>query len=152
MACEVNSVPLSLTIMPGLPLRSMSAVSSLATRWPEIEVSGMAARHSWVTSSTMLRILNRRPLAIWSWTKSSDQRAFGLRFHEQGSPDANGPLAALALAHPQPFLPVEPVDAVDARRLALPPQQDEQPAVAEPPALIGKVSQPLPELRLRRPP
>jgi hypothetical protein len=27
MACEVNSVPLSLTIIPGLPLRSMRVVS-----------------------------------------------------------------------------------------------------------------------------
>ena len=37
-AFEVNSVPLSETIMPGLPRRSISAVSSRATRRPEIEV------------------------------------------------------------------------------------------------------------------
>jgi hypothetical protein len=40
MAFEVSSVPLSLTIMPGLPRRSISAVSSRATRRPEIEVQG----------------------------------------------------------------------------------------------------------------
>ena len=52
MAFEVNSVPLSETIMPGLPRRLINAVSSRATRRPEIEVSGIAARHSRVTSST----------------------------------------------------------------------------------------------------
>src|SRR5271166_6819781 len=46
MAFEVNSVPLSETIMPGLPRLSTSADSSRATRRPEIEASGMAARHS----------------------------------------------------------------------------------------------------------
>ena len=34
-----------------------------------------------------------------------------------------------ALANCQTFLVVEPVDAIDARRLALPPQQDEQPSI-----------------------
>jgi mannose-1-phosphate guanylyltransferase/mannose-6-phosphate isomerase len=65
-----------ITVKPGgLPRRSISAVSSRATRRPEIEVSGIAARHSRVTSSTMLRIRNRRPQANWSWTKSRDRRA-----------------------------------------------------------------------------
>jgi hypothetical protein len=44
MAREVNSVPLSETIIPGLPRRSMRAVSSRATRRPEIDGSGIAAR------------------------------------------------------------------------------------------------------------
>jgi len=51
--------------------------NSRATRRPEIDVSGMAARHSRVTSSTTFRMRNRRPQASWSWTKSSDQRALG---------------------------------------------------------------------------
>jgi hypothetical protein len=46
MALQVNSVPLSETIMPGLPRRAISAVSSRATRRPGIEVSGIAAKHS----------------------------------------------------------------------------------------------------------
>jgi hypothetical protein len=49
--------------MPGLPRWSIKAVSSRATRFPEIEVSGTAARHSRVTSSTMLRMRKRRPHA-----------------------------------------------------------------------------------------
>jgi hypothetical protein len=52
---QVNSVPLSETIEPGLPRRSTIIVSSRATRRPEIGVSGAAPRHSLVTSSTMLR-------------------------------------------------------------------------------------------------
>jgi hypothetical protein len=46
MAFDVNSVPLSETIMPGLPRRLINAVSSRATRRPGIEVSGIAARRS----------------------------------------------------------------------------------------------------------
>lgn len=54
MALQVNSVPE--TIEPSLPRRSTIAVSSRATRRPEI-----ASRHSLVTSSTMLRT---RPRAL----------------------------------------------------------------------------------------
>jgi len=63
MALEMNSVPLSETIMLGLPRRLISTVCSCATRRPEIEMSGIAARHSRVTSSTMFRIRIRRPRA-----------------------------------------------------------------------------------------
>src|SRR6204780_4393984 len=70
------------------------AVSSRATRRPEIEVSGIAARHSRVTSSTMLRIRNRRPQASWSWTKSTDQQAFGLDSTRIGGPDPTARLRA----------------------------------------------------------
>jgi hypothetical protein len=55
MALQVNSVPLSETIEPGLPRLSTIVVSSRATSRPEIDVSGTAPRHSFVTSSTMLR-------------------------------------------------------------------------------------------------
>lgn len=61
--------------MPSLPRRLISSVNSRTTRLPEIEVSGMAARHSRVTSSTMLSKRKRQPQANWSYTKSSDQRA-----------------------------------------------------------------------------
>jgi hypothetical protein len=67
---EVNSGPLSETIMPGLPRASMSAVSSRATRLPEIEASGIAARHSRVTSSTMLRMRKRRPRGSQGLTRA----------------------------------------------------------------------------------
>ena len=73
----MNSAPLSLTIMPGLPRRAINARISRTARFPDSEVSGMAARHSLVTSSMIVRTRNRRPLASWSWTKSVDQRLLG---------------------------------------------------------------------------
>ena len=63
----------------------------------------------------------------------------------------DGLAAGPPLAHRQPFLAIEPVDAVDAGRLALPPQQDEQPSIAEPPSLIGQIAQPGAKLGVRRP-
>lgn len=85
MAFEVSSVPLSLTIIPGLPRRSIRAVSSRATRCPEIEVSGIAARHSRVTSSTTLSTRKRWPLANWSWTKSRGPACIGKSAPRPGS-------------------------------------------------------------------
>jgi hypothetical protein len=43
MALLVNSVPLSLTIVLGLPRSMSSRSSSRATRMPEIEVSAISA-------------------------------------------------------------------------------------------------------------
>jgi len=45
IAFEVNTVRYSETIRPSLPRRAISSVSSRATRQPEIEVSGSAARN-----------------------------------------------------------------------------------------------------------
>ena len=75
---------------------------------PEIEVSGIAARHSRVTSSTMFRMRNRRPQASWSWTKSRDQRrwrpprrrlapAFPLRAAATAACAPSGPLRGRAV-------------------------------------------------------
>ena len=55
----VSSVPLSLTIMAGLPRASMRVSSSRATRIPDSEVSATNARHSRVKSSTMAKIRKR---------------------------------------------------------------------------------------------
>jgi hypothetical protein len=66
IAFEVSSVPLSDTIMPGLQRCSIKAVSSRAKRRPEIEVSGIAARHSLVPSSMTFSTRKRRPQADWS--------------------------------------------------------------------------------------
>lgn len=78
-------MPCSLTIKPGLPRRATSAVSFHATRHPDRDVSATAARHSFVTSSITLKIRNRRPWAKWSWTKSTDQRAFGAATFSSGA-------------------------------------------------------------------
>src|SRR3954471_13504029 len=100
----------------------------------------MAARHSRVTSSTIFRTRKRRPLANWSWTKSSDHRARPSLDQDRRS-GAHGAAAGPALAHAEAFLSIQTVDPVPARRLALLAQQHEQPAVAEPPTGIGKLAQ-----------
>jgi hypothetical protein len=65
-----------------------------------------------------------------------------VRFHQDRRPGACRLAAGPTLTDSEPFLPMEPVDPVDPRRLALPPQQDEQPAIAEPAAFIGQLAQP----------
>ncbi len=77
MAMLVNSVPLSLTIVRGRPLRAIAVSSSRPTQAPESEVSATNATHSRVKSSTTASIRNR-PLSVRvSLTKSSDHRWFG---------------------------------------------------------------------------
>src|SRR5260221_14164842 len=100
--------------MPGLPRRWISVVSSRATRLAEIDVSGTAARHSRVTSSTTLRMRKRRPQANWSCTKSSDPAGILPGLDDDRCPRTYGTPACPAPAHGQPFLAIEPVDAVDA--------------------------------------
>ena len=73
------------------------------------------------------------------------------RFHQDWRPGACRLAAGPTLADSEPFLPIEAVDPVDPGRLALPPQQDEQPAIAEPAAFIGQLAQPGAELDIRRP-
>ncbi len=57
----MNSVPLSLTTVAGLPRVSNRVASSRATLAPDSDVSAIGARHSRVQSSTTVKIRNRRP-------------------------------------------------------------------------------------------
>jgi hypothetical protein len=77
MALLVNSLPLSETIIVGLPWWAISRSNSRATRTPDSEVSAMSARFSRVQLSTIASIRKRRPSVNWSETKSSDQRSPG---------------------------------------------------------------------------
>ena len=54
----VSSVPLSETIVAGLPRTAMMASSSRITRKPEREKSGTLARHSLLKSSITLSSRN----------------------------------------------------------------------------------------------
>lgn len=85
MACDVSSVPLSLTTMAGRqPRSSTMQFSSRLTRRPDSDVSTTKPRHSRVKSSTSGEPLrsttantrNRRLLDSALDTKSSDQRWF----------------------------------------------------------------------------
>ena len=61
--------------------------------------------------------------------RGHDLRALARASIRIGGPGADRLAARFAFTDGQPFLAVEPVDAVDARRLALAPEQDEQPSV-----------------------
>ena len=57
-----------------------------------VEVSGIAARHSprHVIDNVQYAWSRLRPQASWSWTKSIDQRAFGLDLTRIGYPRPHG--------------------------------------------------------------
>ena len=80
-----------------------------------------------------------RPTGIW------------LGLDEDGHAGSYRLAATSAFAHGQSLLPIESIDAVDAGRLALVSQQDEQAAIAEPAPLIGKLAQTGTQLRVGRP-
>ena len=61
----------------------------------------------------------------------------GAGFDKDRRPRADGASPRPPLAHCEAFLAIEPIDAIDPGRLALLPQQDEQPPVAKAPALVG---------------
>ena len=75
----------------------------------------------------------------------------GLGLDQDGRACSHRLAATSAFAHSQSLLAIEPVDAVDAGWLALLPQQDEEPPIAEPAPLIGKLAQAGAQLRIRRP-
>jgi hypothetical protein len=136
MALEVNSVPLSDTITPGLPRRSTSIVNSRATRRPEIEVSGIAAKHSRVTSSTMFRIRSRRPQTNCHG-QNPETSGVGSRLDQDRRPRPCCAPPGPPLAHRQALFAIKPVDPVDPGRFAVLPQQDEQAPIAETPLGVG---------------
>lgn len=114
MAFEVSSVPLSETIIPGLPRRSISVVSSRATRRPEIVVSGIAARHS---RHIINDIENPEPSPACKLVVHEIERPTGIcfRLDQDRRTRADGPSSSLPLANRKPFLAIQPIDAVDAR-------------------------------------
>ena len=134
-------MPLSLTIIFGAPRLEIRSPSSRTTRLPEIDVSTTAARHSRVTSSTMLSTRNRRPVTSWSCTKSRLQRWFGQRQHRRRRPRANGAPSSLPAPDRQPLLAVEPLGLLAVDRDAVPAKQDVQASIAEPPALLRQLAQ-----------
>src|SRR5271156_3051276 len=148
-AFEVNSVPLSETIMPGLPRRSINAVSSGATRRPEIEVSGIAARHSRVTVDD---VEDPKSPAAGQLVVDEIQRPAGVRGRLDGDrrPRSQCAPPSPSLAHREALFAGEPVDAVDPGRFAVLAQQDKQSPIAEALPFVGEIAQLCPKLCIRR--
>ncbi len=67
------------------------------------------------------------------------------------SPCADGTSSRAAPADRQPFLAIEPIDAVNPRRFAFASEQDEQSSVAETPPLVGKFAKSAAQRRVRQP-
>jgi|SRR6478672_12640938 len=62
---------------------------------------------------------------VWSWIKSSDQRALGRASTRDRRSCSYGSSSRPPLAHTETFLPIEPVYAVDPRGLTALAQQNE---------------------------
>ena len=77
----------------------------------------------------------RRPFESWSWTKSTDQRAFGFASTRIGArtPVARGP----SLADGQTLLAVKPLRLLSIQNVTFGAQKNVQPAITEP-ALLGR--------------
>jgi hypothetical protein len=118
MAFDVNSVPLSETIIPDLPRCSTSAVSSRATRRPEIEV--FRDRSQAFTGHIIDHVHDPEAPAVSELVVDKVQRpkSIGNSFDEDRRPPRDCPAPGAALAHGQPLFSIETVDPVDARELA----------------------------------
>jgi len=134
---------LSEMIISGRPRTSAMASSSRATRMPDSDVSTTSARHSRVKSSTTTRTRNRLPSVSMADTKSRLQRWFRTLRQCHRRSCAQGPLAAAAFLHGQPFLAIETEQLLVVQVEALPPQQDVQPPIAEPTPFQRQFLQPL---------
>jgi hypothetical protein len=130
------------------------AVSSRATRRPDIEVSAIAPRRSLVTSFDDVQDAEAAPigeLVMDRATRCATGSSLVARvdrpariwpgLHKDGRACADCLAPRPPLAHSQALLAVQSVDAVDARGLTLAPQQDEQQPIAEPASLVCKFPQ-----------
>src|SRR6202034_1179789 len=74
-----------------------------------------------------------------------------LGFDQDRRPRPHGAPPSPSPAHRRALFAIKPVDVVDARGLALLPQQDEQPTISETLPLVGEIAQSRPKLRVWRP-
>ena len=146
MALQVNSVPLSETIEPGLPRRS-----TISRQFPSHPPPGdrrVRDRAQAFLGDVVDDVEDAEAPSIGELIRRRSRGtsgAFGFL-----PPDRRpGPCRLAAgptLADSEPFLPIEAeLLVVDPGRLALPPQQHEQPAIAEPAAFLGDRPHPLPK-------
>ena len=121
---RISSVPLPEWIASGLPSQAMIRLSSRATRWPEIEVSGTSAKRSRVHSSTMTN--NTETPTVRHLVRHEIQRPAGVgpvpRLHRRAQSQRAFASAALSDHHALHALPVH--------RPTLPAQQDVKPPIA----------------------
>ncbi len=141
MAFEVNSVPWSLTIIPRLaaPLDERRQLAGD----PPARDRRVGDRRQAFAGHVIDDVEDAEAPARGELVVDEVERPACVDpgLDQDRRPRSHRPAPGSALAHRQSFLAVEAIDAVDARRLALPPQQDEQPSVAETATLIGEITQ-----------
>ena len=72
----MNSGPLSMRMLCGLPRIATSRARTATTRWPVIDVSTSITRHSRVKRSMTLSVRKLRPPGVPSKTKSIAHASF----------------------------------------------------------------------------
>lgn len=133
----VNSVPLSLTIISGLPRRPMMVLSSRATLAPEIDVSAISPKHSLLKSD---HTQDAEAPATDEAVRDEVQRPALVRplRDRHRRTRAQRPLAATTAAHPQAFLAVDAKQLLVVGRHAFAGQKIAQTPITEPAALSGQ--------------
>ena len=116
----------------------------------EIDVSATAARHSFVTSSMMLRIRTRRPQA--SWDEVDGPARVGQRRQEERRSCSGRALATSASTHAQPLLAIEALRPLAVEHQPLLAKEHVQASVAEAPTLGCELSHARPQCRVGWPP
>ena len=144
-------MPLSDTIIRGLPRPSMS-IGELAGN-PSAGDRGVGDCRQALPGHVIDDVEDAEAPAAGELVVDKVERPAGiwLGLDEDGRAGSHRLAATSAFAHGQSLLAIEPVDAIDAGWLALVPQQDEQPAIAEPAPLIGKIAQTGAQLGIGRP-
>src|ERR1700758_3823854 len=134
MAFEVNSVPLSETIMPG---------------WDR----GVRDRRQALPRHVIDDVQDAEPPAAGKLVMDEIHRPASVRlgFDQDRRPRPHGAPPSPSLARRQAFFAIEPVDAVDSKRLAVLAQQDEQAPIAEAPPRVSEIAQLHPKLGVWRP-
>ena len=111
-----------------------------------------APEQDWRPAAAVL--LRSRPVRLWIASandKIHGPAGVGGRLDQDRRPRPRGAPPSPSLANREAFFAIKPVDAVDARGLALLPQQDEQRTISETLPLVGEIAQLRPKLRVRRP-
>jgi hypothetical protein len=132
----MNSVPWSETIRSGLPRQAKMASSSRATLRPEIEVSAIAARHSF--GDVVDHVEDAEAPPVRKPVVDEVDRPAGVRprLDQERRPHARRPLASPALADGQALLALKPLRLLSIQNVALGAQNNVQPSITEP-ALLG---------------
>ena len=112
---------------------------------------GVRNRGETFTGDVVDHVEHAEALAIGELVMDEIERlaCIGPRLDQDRGSRSDSLAPGLPLAHRKPFLAVKPIDPVDAGRLALTPQQHEEPPIAKPSAFVGQLTKAAAQLRVR---